>query len=345
MIAARFHAATKSFGLEEVGIPQPGYGEVLVRVVACGICTSDVHLVEGMLPSPIPDVTPGHEAAGIIDSVGPGVPPTWREGIRVVINPGRACGHCWACLQRLGQDSCVNLQVMGAFYDGAWAEYVIVGYEQLVEVPIEVPLEEAAILADALTTPYAALRNTAALKVAESIGIWGLGGLGTHAVQIAYACGATPIIAVDVRPGPRDRALRLGADAALDPNADDFAEQMLTLTGGRGLDVAAEFVGINAVRAQSVASLGQAGRAVLVGLTPEPIELTQPLAFQQRMQSVTGHFGGGVRELQQLVALTASNRLDLTESVSAVMPLVDVEQGIARLVSRDDDPVRLVVAP
>ena len=120
---------------------------------------------------------------------------------------------------------------------------------------------------------------------------------------------------------------------------------MLALTAGRGLDVAAEFVGINAVRAQSVASLGQAGRAVLVGLTAKPITLPQPLTFQQRMQSVTGHFGGGLRELQQLVTLTASHRLDLTESVTDVIPLEDIEEGIARLVRREDDPVRLVVQP
>ncbi|MEV5835499.1 alcohol dehydrogenase catalytic domain-containing protein [Nocardia sp. NPDC052112] len=345
MTAARYHADTRTFALEQVAIPEPGQGEVLVRVEACGICMSDVHLVEGLLPPPIPDVTPGHEAAGTIAAIGAAVPDRWKEGARVALTPGRACGRCANCVRGRSADECVDVQVMGAHYDGAWAQYVVVGYEQLVAVPDNIPLEQAAILADAVTTPYSALVDTATLRAGQSIGIWGLGGLGTHAVQIARLAGAAPIIALDPSEPARDRALRLGADVVLDPSDPGHLDEIRTLTKGSGLDAAVEFVGYNAVRAQAAAALGQAGKAVLVGLTPEPITLPDPITIQLRMQEIRGHLGGGLRHLEQLVSLVELGRLDVSSSVTATMPLTEIDKGIAQLNSREGNPVRLVVLP
>ncbi|MFE3054118.1 zinc-binding dehydrogenase [Nocardia sp. NPDC059239] len=345
MTAARYHSDARIFALEQVSIPEPGRGEVLVRVEACGICMSDVHLIEGLLPPPIPDVTPGHEAAGTIAAIGPDVPDRWKDGARVVLTPGRACRRCENCVRGMGADACTDLQVMGAYYDGAWAQYVVVGYEQLVAVPESIPLAQAAILADAVTTPYAALVDTAAVGPSRSVGIWGLGGLGTHAVQIARLAGAAPIIALDPVPATRERALRLGADIALDPTDPTHLDEIRRVTKGSGLDIAAEFVGVNAVRAQAVAALGQGGKAVLVGLTPEPITLADPFTFQLRMQEVRGHLGGGLRHLEELVALVELGRLDVSGSVTATMPLTDIADGIAQLNARQGNPVRLVVLP
>jgi D-arabinose 1-dehydrogenase-like Zn-dependent alcohol dehydrogenase len=336
MTAARFHAASATFGIEEVDIPTPGRTEVLVKVEACGICSSDVHLIGGMLPPPLPSVTPGHEAAGTIAAVGEDVPASWQEGSRVVLSAGRKCGQCPSCTRGGGIDECTFLQVMGAFYDGAWAQYVVVGFEQLVAIPDHLSFEQAAILADAVTTPYSALLDTAQLRPAESIGIWGIGGLGTHAVQIARLTGAAPIIAVDRVAEVRQRALDLGADAALDPAATDFADQLRALTGGRGLDVAAEFVGFNDVRAQAVQSLG---------LSPDPIVVNEALPFLLQAQSMGGHLGGGVRHLQELVNLVALGRLDLSGSVSEAIPLTEVANGIHTLEKRETYPVRIVVKP
>lgn len=345
MIAARFHAESSTFGLEEVEIPTPGPAEVLVRVEACGICSSDVHLIEGMLPPPVASVTPGHEAAGTIAARGTKVPARWREGLRVVLSAGRRCDRCRPCLRGGGIDDCESLQVMGSFYDGAWAQYVVVGFEQLVEIPDGIPFAQAAILADAVTTPYAALLDTARLRPSESVGVWGIGGLGTHAVQVARLAGAAPIIAVDRVEEVRQRALRLGADAALDPAAPDFAETIDAMTGGRGLDVAAEFVGYNAVREQAVRSLGHGGRALFVGLSPDPIVIRDAIPFLLRSQVILSHLGGGVAHLEAIVNLVARGRLDVSGSVSASVSLTDVAEGIRGLQTSSGNTVRIVVQP
>jgi D-arabinose 1-dehydrogenase-like Zn-dependent alcohol dehydrogenase len=122
MRAARFDGATRTLTVKDVPVPQPGPGEALVRIRACGICLSDVHLVDGSLPAVVPEVTPGHEAAGVIEKIGPGVP-GWRAGQRVVMAGGRPCWQCRNCI-RGRVNECLQLQIMGSFYDGAWAEYI-----------------------------------------------------------------------------------------------------------------------------------------------------------------------------------------------------------------------------
>lgn len=195
MKAARFNAATKSLVLTDVATPEPGPLEVLVKVEACGICLSDVHLLDGSIPPVVDEVTPGHEPAGIVASVGELVP-GWKEGDRAVMAGGRPCGSCAHCTIGRVED-CLAFQIMGFHYDGAWAEYVKVPYFAMTPVPDKIPFEQAAILADAVATPYAALTDRGGLKPGETVGLWGIGGLGTHAVQIARLCGASFIVAVD----------------------------------------------------------------------------------------------------------------------------------------------------
>src|SRR3954454_11905200 len=178
MRAARFDQEAKKLSVEEVPTPEPKPHEVLVRVQDCGVCLSDVHLIDGSLPTPLPVVTPGHEPAGVIESVGDAVP-VWRPGQRVVMAAGRPCLACERCAGGR-MDGCRAVQIMGFSYDGAWAEFVAVPYAALSMVPDSVPIEQAAILADAVSTPYAALLERAQVRPAESVGIWGVGGLGIH---------------------------------------------------------------------------------------------------------------------------------------------------------------------
>jgi D-arabinose 1-dehydrogenase-like Zn-dependent alcohol dehydrogenase len=153
-------------------------------------------------------VTPGHEAAGTIEQVGPGVP-LWRAGQRVVLLAGRNCGVCRHCISGNFTD-CLNPVVMGQGYDGGWAEYVVVHYSLLTEVPDHVPIEQAALIADAVATPFTGLIDRGRLRLGDFVGLWGIGGLGVHAVQIARLGGAGLIIAVDPLPAARQRALDLG---------------------------------------------------------------------------------------------------------------------------------------
>ena len=201
------------------------------------------------------------------------------------------------------------------------------------------------MLADAVSTPYAALTERAGLKPGESIGLWGIGGLGVHAVQIARMVGASPIIALDPLESARERALALGADAALDPTAADAADRIRELTGGLGLDVAVDLVGANVVLAQCVASLGRFGRAVMVGLSLDEISVGPGLFFGILSQSLLGHLGYQKRHLDELVQLVTTGRLDVSASVSAVMPLEEVAAGVEQLTSKRGAPVRLVVQP
>ena len=343
MKAARFNADTKSLVLTDVPTPEPGPLEVLVKVEACGICLSDVHLLDGSIPPVTPEVTPGHEPAGIVAGVGELVP-GWQEGDRAVMAGGRPCGQCAHC--SIGRvEDCLAFQIMGFHYDGAWAEYVKVPYFAMTPVPDGIPFEQAAILADAVATPYAALTDRGGLRPGETVGLWGIGGLGTHAVQIARLCGAGFIVAVDPLPSARERALKLGADAALDPINQNVPREIKGLTSGLGLDLALDLVGANAVLQQCVSSLGLGGRAVMVGLSLESLQLEPSLLFGVLKHSVLGHLGYDRRHLDDLVKLLAYGRLDLSASISDVIPLDDVADGVRRLSEKEGDPVRIMVKP
>src|SRR3954468_1832749 len=324
MRAAVFDSAARSLSVEEVPTPSPRPDEVLVRVAACGICLSDVHLIDGTLPTPLPRVIPGHESAGVIEEVGSEVPDYWQPGRRVVMAGGKPCGECENCVALGDPSRCMSFQVMGSGFDGAWAEYIVVPWLALVEVPDEVPLEQAAILADAVATPYAALVERAAVRPAESVGLWGIGGLGVHAVQIARMLGAAPIVALDPSPAARSRALEFGADFALDPAAEDVVQEVWRITEDRGLDAALDLFGANRVLVQADQCLGRRGRLVIVGLSAEQIELGQNALFGVMSHSLLGHLGYAKEHLIQLVRLVASGRLDVSRSISDVMPLEDV---------------------
>ncbi len=343
MRAARFDAAAARLTVEDVPVPTPGPQQVLVRVEACGICLSDVHLLDGTLPALLPVVTPGHEPAGTIEAVGAEVP-VWRPGERVVVTGGRACGRCRACV-RGRVEECQAFEIMGFHFDGAWAQYVVVPYTGLSSVPDDLPFPQAAVLADAVSTPYAALTDRAALRPGESVGLWGIGGLGVHAVQIARLVGAAPILAIDPLAAARERALALGADVALDPTDGDVVEQVREATGGQMLDVAVDLVGANAVLAQAAACLGRFGRCVMVGLSMDDISLGPGLVFGLQSQSLLGHLGYRRRHLDELVDLVRLGRLDVSGSISEVMPLEHVGRGVEQLVSKQGNPVRLVVEP
>ena len=343
MLAARFRAEDGSLRITEVPIPEPGPRDVLVKVEACGICLSDVHVIDGSIRPVRDEVTLGHESSGTIAAVGDLVP-GWREGQRVTLAGGRNCGRCLNCTNgRI--DECLAFEIMGFHYDGAWAEYLVVPYDTLSAVPDGIPSEEAAILADAVATPYAALKDRAGLQAGESVGLWGIGGLGTHAVQIARMLGAGLVVAVDPLKSARERALGLGADAALDPLAQDIRKEVFELTDGRRLDVAVDLVGANQVISQCVSCLGRGGRAVMVGLSMEPLTLEPSVLFGTQSHSVLGHLGYQKRHLDELVRLVAGGRLDLSRSISDVMPLADVADGVRRLAEKDGDPVRLIVRP
>jgi 2-desacetyl-2-hydroxyethyl bacteriochlorophyllide A dehydrogenase len=343
MRAARFNVEAKSLEIRDVPVPVPAPHEVLVRVEACGVCLSDVHLIDGSLPGPLPEVTPGHEPAGVIEAVGDAVP-MWQPGQRVLMAAGRPCLTCASCAGGR-TEQCLAFEIMGFSYDGAWAEYVVVPYAALVPVPDSIPIEQAAILADAVSTPYAAITDRANVQPGEAVGIWGVGGLGIHAVKIARMIGAAPIVALDPLPEARERALRAGADVAIDPRVDDAGLQVRAVTGGVGLDAAFDVVGSSAILAQAETCLGGRGRLVMVGISGEPTTLGPGVMFSIQSQTLMGHPGYRKEHLDTLVRLVEMGRLDVSDSISAVLPLDDIVDAVDQLATKRGNPIRLVIRP
>jgi D-arabinose 1-dehydrogenase-like Zn-dependent alcohol dehydrogenase len=155
MRAERFYADTKTIAVEDIPIPEPGPGEVLVKVACCGICHSDLSLINGTFPPQRPVLTQGHEASGTIATLGPGVT-GWDEGDRVIVAAGWPCTTCPNC-RRGDIANCQRIQLMAFAYDGGWAEYTVAQAVGLTRVPDNVSLEQAAILADAASTPFGAV--------------------------------------------------------------------------------------------------------------------------------------------------------------------------------------------
>ncbi|TDT40076.1 D-arabinose 1-dehydrogenase-like Zn-dependent alcohol dehydrogenase [Streptomyces sp. BK208] len=350
MQAGRLRLDTRTFAVEEVPIPVPGPGEVLVEVRAAGVCLSDVHLIDGSLSPFFPidavteagAVTLGHEVAGVVHTLGPDVKGGWTPGQRVVLQAGEACGDCGGCLRRM---TCHRPLTRGLDYDGGWAQYTIAREGTLLPIPDGLPFDQAAIIPDAVSTPYAAIVGTGAVRPAQAVGIWGAGGLGAHAVRLARMVGAAPIIAIDPLPSARERALVFGADVALDPLAPAFAEAVREATAGRGLDVAFDFAGVGDARAQAASVLGPFGSLVLAGLTPEPVTIADSIGFCFNVNQVRGHYGSEPEHVEQLVGLASAGRIDLAPSITAHVPLAEAADAVARLEKKAGDPIRLVLTP
>lgn len=267
MLAARLHVPSRTLRLEEVPRPQPGPGEVLVKVEAAGVCLSDVHLIDGTLTPLLlqgDTVTLGHEVSGTVAETGAGVT-AWSPGQRVVLHAGES------------RDGVTYTR--GVDYDGGWAEYALSAADALTPLPDAIPFEQGAIIPDAVSTPWGAITESAAVRPAEAVGVWGVGGLGVHAVQLLRAIGACPVVAVDPNPVARERALAAGADLALDSADPELRRTVRAATGGLGLAAAFDFAGVPPVREQAVSVLAPKGRLVLVGLTDKPLTVTDGTRF------------------------------------------------------------------
>lgn len=333
MLAARLTISTRRLAVEELPTPEPGWGQVRIAVRAAGVCLSDVHLVQGLLTPTYLDgdvVTLGHEVSGTIDAIGPGVS-GWAEGQRVLLRGGELAAG--------------RVLTRGVDYDGGWAEYALANVTTLVPIPDSLPFEQAAIIPDAVSTPWAAITTTGQIRAGEAAAVWGVGGLGVHAVQLLRLIGAAPIVAIDPNSAARERASEFGADLVLDPGDPDLAAKILAATAGRGLAAAFDFAGVGAVREQALGCLGAGGRLVLIGLTPEPLTIASPTMISFFQQQVRGHYGSSMDDLGVLVGLVEHGRLDFTKSISDVLPLADAVAAVDRLDQKIGNPVRLVLRP
>jgi threonine dehydrogenase-like Zn-dependent dehydrogenase len=227
--------------------------------------------------------------------------------------------------------------------DGGLAERLAVAARAVVPVPDELPLDQAAIVADAVATPYHALVERGGLRPGETVAVYGCGGLGYHAVQLARLAGAATVIAVDVRGSALERARRAGADITINAAEERPSRRIRELTGG--VDLAVECVGRAESIAEAAKSLRRGGRAVVVGMGPDAVTLPPPNVFTWSEYALIGSFGSSAETVPRLLAMAASGRLDLSQSVTDKFRLEEVNQALELLRSPDSDAVRIVIEP
>ena len=343
MKAARLYKGERHLRVEEVPTPEPGVGEVRVRVRACGVCGSDVHAtVHPMIQMKAYPRIMGHESSGTVDSLGPGVT-ALALGDRVVIGAGTSCGTCRHCLA--GRDNaCEQVGVLGFDRDGAFAEYVVVPERYAHVLPESIPFDQGAILADAVSTPYHAVRVVGALEAGETLAVIGCGGLGIHALLIGRALGAARTVAVDVDDGALLHAQAAGATEVIDARrVRSVGKALKEVTGG--VDVAVDFSGHYSNISEAVRAMNTRGRIVMVGLGRGRLELALPAVMTYRQLCICGSYGCERSAVPELIGLVTSGRLDLSRSITSHHPLEELNTCLEDLHSRRGNPVRFVITP
>ncbi|MEY3447919.1 MAG: hypothetical protein RLZZ14_443 [Actinomycetota bacterium] len=327
MKAGRITISTRKFAVTEVPTPNAGPGQVRIKVGAAGVCLSDVHLLDSTLsPGYLKgdEVTLGHEVAGTIDQLGEGVH-TYQIGDRVLVIAGE-------------RNEKNQITTLGFDYDGGYAEYVVTKAALIVKIPDDLPFEEAAIIPDAVSTPWAAISSTAKMQPGESAAVFGVGGLGIHAVQLLKMLGCSKVIAIDPRPDARAKALEIGADFAFDPSDEELKKH-------RGLNAAFDFAGVTPVRKQALSLLGEQGRLVIVGIANEPITIPNDMAFTYMRTQILGHYGSEPVHTKELVEFVRQGKLNLKGSISEVLPLDQAALALEKLEKKIGNPIRIVLKP
>src|SRR5438045_2324333 len=253
----------------EVPIPDIGPSDVLVRVAACGICHSDAHYRAGISPIAHLPVTPGHEVAGTVESVGRDVD-AFHPGDRVCVHYLAHCGAWPFCLGG-NEQFCPEVQMIGKHRDGGYAELIKVPVRNVFALPDEIPFAQGAIMMCSSATALHAL-NKARLKSGESVAIFGFGGLGYSALQLASAFGCREVYVVDVNRAKLASVAAFGG-IAIDATAGDPVQQIREATDGKGVDVSIELVGSAITMGQAVRCLGIFGSAALLCLTAETMSV------------------------------------------------------------------------
>ena len=351
----------------DLPVPEPGPAEALVRVRAAGVCRSDLHYSTGAsYAGPLP-LTLGHEVAGTLERCGadavellaergiavaggsrpgraggpsdPGAPaPTDRVAVHYLVT----CGHCRHCMAGREQ-FCSNAQMVGKHRDGGFAEYLLVPARNLVAIPAQVTLESAAVMMCSTATALHALHK-AELAAGDRVAVFGIGGLGMSAVQLARAMGALEVYAVDI---DRSRLALAEALGAVPVNAGevDPVEALRGLTGD-GVECAVELLGLPQTIEQAVRSLAPQGRAAIAGIADQPVSIEtyrDVVGREAKIVGVSDHTRG---EVEYALTLAAKGALRFDEVITKTLPLEAAAiNGTLDSLARFGPGVRSVVAP
>jgi len=326
MKAAVFKGPGQPLEITEVGIPRPGYGEALVKVKACGVCATDLHYLHGTPTFKKPPLILGHEISGVVEEVGEGVEGVGAGDV-VIVPPVISCGACSRC--REGRDNiCENMKMVGNHIDGGFAEYLTVPAKILVKLPQNLPVHDSAIISDAVSTPFHAVRNRGRVMGGEWVAVFGCGGVGIHAVQSAAAFGAS-VIAVDIDDRKLRLARELGAVETVNASEVDVVKTVQRMTSG-GVDAAFEIIGKPATLEQAFSVVRPGGRLVVVGYSAENWSLRASRVMFREI-SVLGSLGCRLAEYPTIVKMVASGRLKLAPTISDRLSFDEVNDALKRL--------------
>ncbi len=338
---------TEPLGVEQLTLDGPEAGEVLVRIAACGVCHSDLHVINRIRGTgSVAPVVLGHEAAGVVEAVGPGVR-SLRQGDHVILAFHPACGACFQCdsgrpqlcerpdnpersmrgpRPRLSAGGQPVQQGVGI---GGFAEYAVMPERGVVKVRDDAPLDVIALIGCGVTTGVGAVINAAKVEPGSDVAVIGLGGVGLNIVQGARLAGARRIIAVDVVDDKLKTAERFGATHLVNGGTTDPVAEVQAITGGR-LDYAFEAIGLAKTVSQAFAMVRPGGTAVVVGLVSEPV--TVPGFDFLREKRLIGTIYGSASihvDIPRLVDLYMDGKLLLDELVSRRRPLAEVNEAFA----------------
>ena len=363
VLAAVLHEPGTPLVVEEIELDPPLTGEVLVRVVAAGVCHSDLHLAEGNLSGERWPTVLGHEGAGIVEAVGEGVV-TVAPGDPVAFCFVPPCGACRACAagrfhlcETAAANAFAGTLLDGTFRmrldDGRWlqhfnfiscfAERCVVPAACAVPIPRDLPLRQAALLGCGVVTGVGAVRNAARVAAGESVCVYGCGGVGLQIIAAAQLVGAGQIVAIDRSSEKLELALAAGATDTIDASGADAVEQVMALVPG-GVDHAFEAVGRADTIRQAFDSLRPGATAIVVGIAPRGVEVALPALDLLSEKGVKGCFYGSANapvELAMLAGLVARGRFRLPEVISHVTDLHGIEEAFGRL--RRGEGARTVV--
>jgi propanol-preferring alcohol dehydrogenase len=290
---------------------------VLVAVKAAGICHSDAHYRAGRSTvEPLP-LTLGHEVAGVVEAVGSEVDHL-KAGERVCLHYMVTCGHCEYC-QKGNEQFCTSGKMIGKYRDGGYAEYISVPARSAFVLPEEIPFEQGAIMMCSSATSLHALRK-ARLMPGETVAVFGVGGLGVSAIQLARAFGARRVYAVDIKPNKLALAWQLGA-VPIHAGEADPVDEIRRLTGGKGVDVAIELIGLPLTMEQAFKSLSIQGRLAIAGIMEHTFEIAAYQGLINREAEVIGVSDHLAQEIPQLIAWAQQGILDLSRVVTRTVPL------------------------
>lgn len=345
MKAAVCRAFGKPLTIEEVSLASPGHGEVKVKLAACAICHSDISFMRGEWGGALPAVY-GHEAAGVVEAVGPGVA-NLQPGDHAVVTLIRSCGQCRHCAQgtpvqcetqfALDRDGPIvdrdGTRLHQAMRSGAFAEYVTVHASQAVAIDKDVPLDSASLLACGVITGFGAVTNTAQMRMGANAVVIGAGGVGLNSIQACALSGAARTIAVDLSDAKLEAAKGFGATDTVNPARENAKDKVFALTGGRGADYVFVTVGAKAAFDQAPSLIGRGGTVVAVGMPPDGVmSAYDPGTLANYSQRVLGSKMGSARvqvDIPQLVGLYKAGRLKLDELISGRYPLEQINEAVA----------------